>query len=216
MTLKLYGSSVSNYVNVVKTFLREKDLPFTHVPMAPGRDEDILTKSPMGKIPALETSEGFLSESQAIMVYLEHIAPEPRLFPETAFAAARARQIHQIVDLYLDSSCRPLIGAAFFGREGSEEANLAASEGARFAFAALARLMETDGFAVGDRLSHADIGLFWQSRLARQILAMVGQPDPAAAIPGFDTYIARLAERPAFARSVIEQEETIRQMMADR
>ncbi|MCB1617753.1 MAG: glutathione S-transferase N-terminal domain-containing protein, partial [Pseudomonadales bacterium] len=49
--LKLYGFAVSNYYNIVKHYLLEKEIPFEAVTVAPSQEPALLAKSPMGKVP---------------------------------------------------------------------------------------------------------------------------------------------------------------------
>ena len=65
--LKLYGAPLSNYYNMVKVSLLEKRLPFEEVLRPPTQEEEYLAKSPMGKIPTLETERGFITETHAIL-----------------------------------------------------------------------------------------------------------------------------------------------------
>ena len=93
MTLKLYGAPLSNYFNMVKTALLEKGVAFEEVMTAPSQEPDYLSKSPMGKIPTLETDEGYVSETLAILGYLEEVFPQPALLPTDAFARAKVREL---------------------------------------------------------------------------------------------------------------------------
>src|SRR3954464_15853440 len=90
--LVLHGFSSSNYYNIVKLALLEKQLPFEEAVVYSGAGEryrpDYLEQSPIGKVPCLQTSEGFISESRCIMDYLERAYPENPLYPSDAFAVA--------------------------------------------------------------------------------------------------------------------------------
>ena len=65
--IKLYGFTVSNYFNMVKMALLEKGIEFDFVDTMPSQENDYLAKSPMGKVPCIETEHGFLSETSVIM-----------------------------------------------------------------------------------------------------------------------------------------------------
>ena len=54
--LKLYGFPVSNYFNMVKIALLEKQIEFEEVLVYPNQEHDYLSKSPMGKVPCIETA----------------------------------------------------------------------------------------------------------------------------------------------------------------
>lgn len=196
--MKLHGVQISNYYSMVKIALMEKGISFEEVLTPPSQDPNFLAISPMGKIPVLETEGRFLSESQAIIGYLETVKKDPPLFPEDPWLAAQAQQIHMILDLYVDGGARPLLGAAFFGK-AYEEADLKTTQ-ARVdqAVAALRRISEFQGFAVGERLTHADIAAFCNVPLAVSILERLGGEDPLRDWPEFRAYLSGLESRPAF------------------
>ena len=69
--LKLHGFAVSNFYNMIQHTLLEKGIEFEEVMAVPSQDNEFLEKSPMGKIPCLETPQGFLAETDVILDYLE-------------------------------------------------------------------------------------------------------------------------------------------------
>ena len=82
--LKLYGFPVSNYVNMVNLALLEKGLPFDFVLTIPDQSPEFLAKSPRGKVPCLETAQGFISEASVILEYLEEIGTGKALLRDVA------------------------------------------------------------------------------------------------------------------------------------
>lgn len=116
MRLTLCGFPQSNYVNKVKLVLLEKGLPFDEELVAPGvKPADLLTASPLGKVPFLRTEHGTLCESSAIVEYLEALAPTPALLPSAPWAAAKVRELALFVELHLELVARELYTEAFFG-----------------------------------------------------------------------------------------------------
>ena len=69
--ITLCGFSVSNYYNKVKLSLLEKCIPFTEAQVYPSQSEELLSESPMGKVPFLRTPKGVLSESQVLTEFIE-------------------------------------------------------------------------------------------------------------------------------------------------
>jgi glutathione S-transferase len=65
--ITLHGLAVSNYYNKVKLTLLEKEFRSRKERMFPSQNETLLTRSPLGKIPFIETEKGDLSESFAIV-----------------------------------------------------------------------------------------------------------------------------------------------------
>jgi glutathione S-transferase len=59
--LRLHGAPISNYYNMVKSTLLEKGVEFEEVMAPPSQEPGYLNRSPMGKIPCIETERGFLA-----------------------------------------------------------------------------------------------------------------------------------------------------------
>ena len=104
--IKLHGFASSNYYNVPKLAMMEKGIEFEEVlaytGFGPNYKPEYLDRTPLGKIPALETPEGFISESRAILDYIERAHPTPSLLPNSAFGAAKVQELSLIHIL----SCR--------------------------------------------------------------------------------------------------------------
>jgi glutathione S-transferase len=98
--LKLHGFQVSNYYNMAKFALLEKGLKFEHIESMPSQENDFKAKSPMGKVPCLETDKGFLTETNVILDYVEKTTPSPSLMPADPFAAAKVREVMKVLELY--------------------------------------------------------------------------------------------------------------------
>ena len=85
--IRLHGFSASNYYNVPKLALLEKGIEFEEVlsysGAGPKYKPEYLDKSPLGKVPALETPDGFISESRSILEYIERAYPTPSHLPVT-------------------------------------------------------------------------------------------------------------------------------------
>ncbi|HSV71277.1 MAG TPA: glutathione S-transferase [Methylibium sp.] len=109
----LCGFALSNYYNKVKMVLLEKGIAFEERFVKPGRDVGPAA-SPMGKIPYLETPEGTLCESQAIVEWLEAAYPERHLLPPDPWAAAKLRELGAVMELHVELVARQLYAQAFF------------------------------------------------------------------------------------------------------
>jgi glutathione S-transferase len=123
--ITLCGFSLSNYYNKVKLALLEKGVPFEEELVKPARtDDEVLSASPLGKIPFVRTPHGPLCESQAILEYLEAAHPTPPLLPADPYAAAKVRELMIFTNLHLELVARELYAQAFFGgtvSEGTQE-----------------------------------------------------------------------------------------------
>ena len=118
--LKLHGFAVSNYFNMVRMALAAKGLDFEVVRTFPSQEAQWLEKSPMGKVPCLETAQGFITETQTIIQYLEDEYPDKPILPASSFERARARQLMHTIELYLELPARRLFPGTLFGRHNED------------------------------------------------------------------------------------------------
>jgi glutathione S-transferase len=119
--ITLCGFGVSNYYNKLKLVLLEKQVPFQERVVYPWQRASFSQASPLGKIPFIETEHGGLSESQAILEYLEDSYPATPLYPADFFERARCRELSQHLELNAEWVARRLYKEAFFGGTVSDE-----------------------------------------------------------------------------------------------
>jgi glutathione S-transferase len=210
--LVLHGCSSSNYYNVVKLALLEKQLPFEESVVYPGAGEryrrEYLDHSPLGKLPCLQTAEGYLSESRCIIEYLERAHPERPLYPNGAFAVGKLLELTQSIDLYLELPARRVLPYLFAGKQVPEraaaEAKSALSQGAR----ALAHHAHFEAFALGgEQLTAADLAIAIHVPAVRFISSKLLECDALAEVPGLTDYLARMEQRPTLQRIRKDQAE---------
>jgi len=96
--MKLYDYFRSSAAYRVRIALNFKgltpDRAFVHLRMGNQRAQDYLTLNPQGLVPALEVDDDrVLTQSLAIIEYLNEIEPEPALLPHPPEARARVRAI---------------------------------------------------------------------------------------------------------------------------
>ena len=98
--MKLYGYFRSSAAYRVRIALNLKGLRVEHAPVHLVRDggeqhrPEYLARNPQGLVPALELDDGtMLTQSLAIIEYLDAVEPEPRLIPREPVAAARVRAV---------------------------------------------------------------------------------------------------------------------------
>jgi len=101
----------SPYARAVLATLEEKGAPWRLVPLAPGDQKRgaHLKRQPFGKMPVLEHDGFALSETQAILRYLDRILPAPSLTPADPRTAARMDQVMNVNDCYLFPGCGNVI-----------------------------------------------------------------------------------------------------------
>src|SRR2546430_5282610 len=115
--VKLCGFHISNYFNKARIAMLEKGVPFELDPTCkPSQQEDFLARSPMRKVPFIETDGAQLSESQVICEWLEDAYPQKPLYPRDPLDRARGRELVTILELHVELVARRLYGQVFFGR----------------------------------------------------------------------------------------------------
>jgi len=194
MSLKLYGVPLSNYFNMVKHALHEKGIAYEFVNMRPSQEPEYLAKSPMGKMPFIETSQGFISETDAILDYLEETYPAVPLLPKDAFARAKVRQIMKVQELYVETPIHDLVGV-IFGREVPADVKEKSLPAARKGLAALGRLAKFQPWIAGAELTLADMFVYYSFTLSNRTAGMVYQWDMLQDVPGLAAWFQRFSER---------------------
>lgn len=197
--ITLHGFSVSNYYNKVKMALFEKGVPFTEAMTKTGRrDEDVLSCSPLGKIPYIVTEHGALSESQAILDYLEAVHPNPPLLPADPWQAAKVRELITYLELHVELVARELYGKAFFGGEISEANAARIRTRLETNIAAFKRLARFDPFLAGASYTQADCAAWASLPLVSMATRTVYGVDLLTQA-GIDwkPYVQRIGERPS-------------------
>lgn len=158
--LKLCGFALSNYHNKVKLALLEKQVPFEEVLIPAVREEHLLAKSPMGKVPFIQTEHGALAESQPILEYIEANWPQHPLLPADPWAAAKIRELTQFLDLHLELTVRQLYPQAYFGYTLSDKFIARVKPEMEQAIAAFKRLAKFSPYVGGDRFTMADCAAY--------------------------------------------------------
>ncbi|MCQ8104056.1 glutathione S-transferase [Methylomonas sp. SURF-2] len=196
--ITLYGVAISNYYNKVKLALLEKNLAFAEETLPPAQSEAVLKRSPLGKIPFIKTAEGYLSESQAILEYLEDAYPEaPSLYPDDVFERAKCREFIQHIELNVEQIARRIYSEAIFGgkvsRETKDEVLTKVENGLR----GLARLMTLSPYALGEHFSAADVVAWPHLQLVGFATQQIYDRNLVAEhLPGIAEYMQLIESRP--------------------
>jgi len=97
MSLKLYGTAHSSAAFRVRIALNLKRLAHAHAFVDLGQDRQLrpeyLAVNPQGLVPALVDGEVVLTQSMAILEYLEERWPQPPLLPAAPAERARVRAL---------------------------------------------------------------------------------------------------------------------------
>ncbi len=195
--ITLYGVAISNYYNKIKWAMMEKEIAFLEEFVAPGQTDAVLKRSPLGKIPFIKTADGYLSESQAILEYLEDSYPEHPLYPSDAFERAKTREFIQHLELNVELIARRIYSQAIFGGTVSSETIDEVKVKLEAGLKGLARLIKLEPYALGSEFSAADIVAWPHLQLVSFASQKIYGTDLVSEhIPGIDAYIKLIESRP--------------------
>ena len=202
----LYGSSLSPFVRKVLAFAAEKKIDVDLRPAGlPNPEAEFLEASPFRKMPALRDDDYLLSDSSAIVHYLEAKVPEPRLIPRDARQLGRAIWFDEFADTIL-VACgvkiffNLIVAPRFLGREGDLEAARSAElNDLPPVLDYLEKVVPGDGgYLVGDQLTLADIAVASPFANFRHTKTRI---DPER-YPRTVAYVDRMLARPSLAHWV--------------
>lgn len=195
MPLRLHGHAVSNYFNTAHAALIEKGVSFEIVRVGASREEVFLARSPLGKVPFLETQGGSLSETLPILEYLEDVSAGVRLHPADPLLRARGRQIMNIVQLYLDAPLRRLYGGVYASGTNHPETAREVEKQVNVAISGLSRLFVLRPYLLGDQLSYADLFCLYCFDLAGRVTHSVFGWSLLQRIEGLEAWTERMRAR---------------------
>jgi maleylpyruvate isomerase len=210
MTVKLYQNEISSATSRVRIALALKGLTAEALPVsilgedAESRQAGYRNVNPQGLVPALLTDGGVLiTQSLAIVEYLDEVQPEPPLLPDTAEGRAQARSIALAIAAEIHALLPPRIGLHLKAAFHADADAIAAwsrhwvGEG----MAAVETMIagrRNGAFAVGDRPGIADIFLFPQAISARRMgFDLARWPDIAEIVTKLETIPAFHENAPA-------------------
>ncbi len=203
--LKLHGFPISNYYNMVKMVLLEKGMEFEEVYVRPSQDSDYLAHSPMGKVPCLETPQGFLSETGVIIDYLDELGIGPSFYPADTYEKARNRELMRYLELYIELPARRLYGDAFFGTPANDEQKTSCRKALDKGFTALHRLAAFAPYLAGEKLTYADIYFYFSVGLATRMAKISLGWDAFNEVEGVRELMTSLAQRESVQRIQADQ-----------
>ncbi|MGI3901623.1 MAG: maleylacetoacetate isomerase [Janthinobacterium lividum] len=166
--LEIYGYWRSNAMYRVRVALNLKGIPYHEIPVnldtGEQRAPDFLARNPMGAVPALMDGDlPPLTQSIALLEYIEELHPEPPILPADPRGRARVRALAATVA----SDTHPLIVPrvrTYLTTVGGFDADAFRSwvthwvgQGLEGIEANLTRSPETGRFCHGDRITMADI-----------------------------------------------------------
>ncbi|MET1079335.1 MAG: glutathione S-transferase [Pseudomonas sp.] len=204
--LRLHGFAVSNYFNMVKLALLEKGLPFEVVQVQGSQSEAFLAISPRGKVPVLQTEQGFISETSVILDYLEEQQGGKPLLPVAPFERAQVRALMREIELYIELPARACYLEVFFGGQVDPAIKAKSRADVLAGIAALKRHGRFAPYVAGDRLSLADLYFLYSLDLACAVAKKLFALDLLEDFPAAVALFALLKDNPHVQRIAADKE----------
>ncbi|MFP6664573.1 MAG: glutathione S-transferase family protein [Deltaproteobacteria bacterium] len=167
--MKLYVSAIPPNPRKVILYVKEKglDIPQVEIDIMKGEQKtpEFLAKNPFGALPVLQLDDGsYLTESLAIMEYLEELHPENPMLGTNAQARARVRELERIADTGVLNAVAAVFQntSPFFAKSVRQSPDVAEAGRARFTrnLAVLDAKIGDNAFVAGDKPTFADCTLF--------------------------------------------------------
>jgi maleylacetoacetate isomerase len=162
--MKLYSFPTSSASWRARIALHLKGVPFETVTVSLPDKEQRRTRylriNPQNRLPALELDDGqIITQSLAIIDYLEQIHPEPPIFPGDPVARARAMAVAQTIASEIQPLNNSSVTDVLREQLGADDAAIVAwmSHFMRAGFAAIEQLIDGSLFAFGVAPTIADI-----------------------------------------------------------
>jgi glutathione S-transferase len=204
----LYGSSLSPFVRKTLPYVAEKEIDVDVKAIGLGSAEpDFAVCSPFRKMPGFRDGDFAISDSTAIITYLEAKFPHPPLLPVEAKSRARTIWYEEFADTILIACIgkmffNRIVAPRFLGREGDlAVAEKAEKEELPPLIDYIERVMPQSGFLVDDVLTVADLAV--ASPFVN--LQHLGITVKAASHPKTAAFVAATHARPSFAQVIAKE-----------
>lgn len=173
-----------------------KDIEYEVVPTYPNRTPEYLTICPTGKVPALETNDGVLIETNVILEYLDEISANLPLIHGNSFEKARIRELIKILELYIELPSRRCHPEVFFGASVSESTKKEVKRALLNGMQSLSSVASFSPYLAGDKFSAADIFFLYSVDLATVVAKKLFDIDLLEHAPGAKELMKKLNSMP--------------------
>jgi glutathione S-transferase len=199
MTIQLYGHPFAAFAWKPLIAAYERNVPFEFYMVDPDHAENTARMrelSPTGQFPALVDGDRTVTQSNAIIEYLDRIGSVPKMIPTNPDAALNARMLADVFDSYIAGPMQQIVGEALRPVDRQDSVRVTeAKTNLNKSYAWLAQHI-SNSWAIGDQFSIADCAaapaLFYADWV---------HPIPDGAL---SSYRARLLARRSIARVVNE------------
>ena len=197
----LYGAPVSPYVRKVLAFAAEKGVALQLVPIGLGdQNPEFLACSPFRKMPGFTDGDFSISDSTAIVTYIDAKHPEVPLIPADPANRARAIWFDEFADTILTAAAgaiffNRIVSPKFLGKPGDDAVAAKGETDMTPVCQYLEEVIRPSGYLVGDGLTLGDISVASPFVNA----AHAGYVPDANAYPKLTAYLAAIHARLSFA-----------------
>jgi glutathione S-transferase len=199
----LYGTPVSPFVRKILAYLAERNMAVEVVPVGIGDpNPDYAAVSPFKKMPAIKDGDFGISDSSAILAYLEAKYPGSGLMPDDAEGKARVAWFDEFADTMLVAAggkifFNRVVAPKFLGMDGDEAAAKQGEAELPQLYAYLESIMDGSAYLVGGAFSIADIAV----ATALGNLVPMGLGPNATEYPKAAAWLETTHARPSIAAS---------------
>ena len=206
----VYGSSLSPFVRTTLAYISEKGLSAELKPIRlQDPQPEFREASPFGKMPGFRDGDFAISDSTAIITYLEALHPEPAMLPADPKARARTIWYEEFADTILTAAggavfFNRVVSPMFLGRPGDvAAAEKAEREDLPPILDYVEGIIPDSGFLVEDRLTLADLAV--ASPFVN--LEHCGITVDASRHPKTAAYVEKIHARPSFAPIIAQEKQ---------
>jgi len=212
----LYGARPSPFVRKVIVFAAEKGIDLELRPGGFGQGGEAFAQaSPFGKMPGFQDGDFLISDSTAIITYLDTLHPEPNLIPVEAKARARTIWYEEFGDtivqatgaqIFFNRMVAPFMGLA----PDLAAAEKAEADGLPKIYDYLENILPESGFLVEDRFTLADIAVACPIINVCYCSSVLAE----GRWPRLRGWLQEMRQRPSFAAALAAEAKAIERMAA--
>lgn len=181
---------------MLKLAMALKGIDYEQVTTYPNQSPEYLSICPTGKVPALQTDQGVLIETNVIMEFLDELSNTQPLYPTDNYEKARVKELVKMVELYIELPARRCHTEAFWGVPVHENTKKEVKRALYNGMQSLARAASFKPYLAGDTLSAADIFFLYSVDLASSVAKKLFDIDLLAEAPGAKELMVKLNALP--------------------
>jgi glutathione S-transferase len=212
--MKLYNLNLSNFATKCRIVVFEKgaNIELADIPGGNPKSPEYQKINPLGKVPALQTDDLVIAESEIINEYLEEKYPSPPLLPKSPEDRAKVRFLTRLNDLYLDPPFRALFPQ--LNPKTRDEAVVSAKLAElQERLDLLETILPSNGFAFGADFTLADCAIAPTMFFLTNLMPAFGAKPPTESRPKVAAWWTHVQTRPSVSKAIGEMGVALKAMM---